>query len=189
MRPCCDFRAAAEFSLEANVRRGHSLNIRSPIPQGSRAPSLSPTGAFFYYTGRMMRFTRRTAALLIAAALTSSPSRGEDAAPQENVIFPNLSTAINAPYVEPLLDTVSQTRMTLPELQSFFDALDRGRPVRLVYRNGSEYAGNYSGSESGKPVIYCRKGMARREVVPLETVTDAFVYVTDTELVRIHRLD
>ena len=61
--------------------------------------------------------------------------------------------------------------------------------MRLVYRNGSEYAGSYSGSETGQPVIYCRHGMSPLERVPLDAVTDAYVFVTESHMVKITRKD
>ncbi len=121
-----------------------------------------------------------------AATIANAPSQRP-----AGVEFPNLSMPLDAEkgHFETPIQTVTQERMTLPELRTFFDTLDRGSAVRLIYRNGSEYAGNYSGGDTDHPRIYCRKGMGAAEPVPLEAVTEAYVFVADNHLVRIRLPD
>lgn len=139
-----------------------------------------------------MRAIRRSLYPLLSLAFGLSPAVNAAMQPlSSHADFPNLASPIDPEKsrVEPTVQTVTQEQMTLPELRAFFDALDRGAAVRLVYRNGSEYAGNYSGGDSAKPQIFCRKGVSGVEPVPLEAVTDAYVFVTDSHLVRIRRLE
>ena len=145
-----------------------------------------------------MRAIRRSLPVLFSlslgvvphAALAASLANAGSQRPA-GIEFPNLSMPLDIEknHFEAPVQTVTQERMTLPELRAFFDTLDRGAAVRLIYRNGSEYAGNYSGGDTGKPMIYCRKGVAGNEPVPLDAVTEAYVFVADNHLVRIRLPD
>jgi hypothetical protein len=126
-------------------------------------------------------------ALAVPAGAASNKPAGPDIDP---TLFPNLSQPIDAGTFEKPTATVTQERMTLQDLTAFFDTIDPGSPVRLIYKNGSEYAGTYARGETGKTAIVCKKGiMATAEEVPLDTVTDAFVFISGDHLVRIKRLE
>ena len=135
-----------------------------------------------------MRESRGLLSLLFFAALAVPAGAASDRL-GDPTVFPNLAQPVDAGTFDKPTATVTQERMTLSQLTHFFDTIDRGTPVRLTYRNGSEYAGTYSGGETGKAAIFCRKGMAPAEEVPLDAVTDAFVFVTADHLVRIKRLE
>ena len=87
------------------------------------------------------------------------------------------------------VETIEQQEMNLAEMEKFFGGLDEGTALRLTYANGSEYAGNFQGKATDRPLIYCRKGLFARYDVPLENVVAAYVMLSSTHTVRIRRTD
>ncbi|MBV9079488.1 MAG: hypothetical protein JO102_00040 [Elusimicrobia bacterium] len=92
-----------------------------------------------------------------------------------------------APARDP--DSVSQQYLSLAEMSTYFDDVKKGTPVRLVFRNGSQFAGNFERKDPDQRIIYCRRGLGGLKTVPLESVVEAYLMPTNAEMVRLKRAD
>lgn len=87
------------------------------------------------------------------------------------------------------METLRQERMTPDEIFEFFKGLTPGKAVRLVFTNGSEYAGNFVGLGGSPSILRFRRGFRAADVVDCRRISEAHLLLDRRTSLRIVRMD